>query len=184
MFYTIYKTTNVLDGKYYIGKHQTLKIDDRYLGSGIWLKRAIKLHGRRNFKKEILFVFETEAEMNAKEKELITEELVKSPLSYNIGIGGEGGPHFKGRKHSKDFSAKMIATKVKNGTNKMSEDQKRKISLFMKEKHRLSPQKPSAESRKKTSESLKRFHANKNKIAERTTGKSQRSSRSRKSVQF
>ena len=54
------------------------------------------------FSKEILFVFETEQEMNDKEKELITEEFVKRPDTYNVGVGGEGGPHFKGRKHTEE----------------------------------------------------------------------------------
>ncbi len=102
MFYTIYKITNTVNGKIYIGKHQTKNTDDSYFGSGIALKKAICKHGRENFKKEVLFVFKTENEMNEKEKEIITEEFVARKDTYNIGIGGEGGAHFKGKKHSKD----------------------------------------------------------------------------------
>lgn len=87
MYYTIYKTTNVLNEKFYIGKHQTKNLDDGYLGSGKLLKRAIKKHGIENFKKEILHVFDTEEEMNAKEKELV----VLSEASYNLCPGGHGG---------------------------------------------------------------------------------------------
>ncbi|MEX0597226.1 MAG: NUMOD3 domain-containing DNA-binding protein [Candidatus Paceibacterota bacterium] len=125
MFYTIYQTTNIINGKYYIGKHQTKKIDDTYLGSGKALVNAIKLHGKHNFKKEILHVFETEQEMNEKEKELVTEELVKNYNTYNIGIGGEGGPHFKGRKHS---SKTIQILKNLNIGKLLSEETKKKIS--------------------------------------------------------
>lgn len=33
MYYFIYKTTNLINGKYYIGQHRTECIDDGYLGS-------------------------------------------------------------------------------------------------------------------------------------------------------
>ena len=53
----IYKTTNLLNDKIYIGKKVYRKKDDNwYLGSGIYLNRAIKKYGRENFKKEILTV--------------------------------------------------------------------------------------------------------------------------------
>ena len=87
MFYTIYKITNNLDGKYYIGKHQTKDLDDGYMGSGKLLKRATKKHGIENFTKEILHVFDNEQEMNDKEKELV----ILSEESYNLCEGGKGG---------------------------------------------------------------------------------------------
>lgn len=34
MNFVIYKTTNIINGKFYIGKHQCVNIDDKYLGSG------------------------------------------------------------------------------------------------------------------------------------------------------
>jgi len=83
--------TNNINGKTYIGKHQTIDINDNYMGSGKLLKRAQSKHGLENFKKEILFVFDTEKEMNAKEAELVTEEFCLREDTYNICVGGQGG---------------------------------------------------------------------------------------------
>lgn len=91
MYYTIYKTTNIVDGKFYLGMHKTKRLDDRYIGSGKRLKRAIVKHGREAFQCEILFVFDNPEEMYAKEIELITEDLVKDPQCYNLTVGGWGG---------------------------------------------------------------------------------------------
>ena len=87
MFYTIYKITNKINNKYYIGKHQTNDINDGYMGSGKLIKRAIEKYGVGNFIKEIMFVFDNETEMNIKEKELV----ILSKNSYNLCEGGKGG---------------------------------------------------------------------------------------------
>lgn len=91
MFYTIYKITNKINGKIYIGKHQTKVLNDGYMGSGKHLKRAIEKYGVENFEKEIIFQFDNEADMNAKEAELVTEEFVKKDTNYNLCLGGKGG---------------------------------------------------------------------------------------------
>ena len=87
MFYTIYKITNKKNQKYYHGKHITENLEDGYFGSGKLIKRAIRKHGKDSFTKEILFVFDTEQEMNDKEKELVDI----GPHSYNLCPGGQGG---------------------------------------------------------------------------------------------
>lgn len=90
-YHIIYKTTNLATGKYYIGKHSTDNLNDNYLGSGILLSRAIKKYGKDNFVKEILYVFNTQSEMELKEKEIVNETLINSDLTYNIALGGQGG---------------------------------------------------------------------------------------------
>lgn len=125
MKYTIYQIRNKLNGKVYVGKHQTEDVNDGYFGSGVALRRAVKKHGKENFEKEILFVFDSEEEMNQKEKEIITEEFVSRKDTYNLGVGGEGGPHFKGKKHSKESIEKMLE---KRGTYSHTDEAKKKIA--------------------------------------------------------
>lgn len=89
--YTIYQITNILDKKIYIGKHQTCNLNDGYMGSGKLLKRAQHKYGLENFEKQILHIYDTEEEMNAKEAELVTEEFCCREDTYNICVGGKGG---------------------------------------------------------------------------------------------
>lgn len=90
MFHTVYKTTNVVNGMYYIGYHKTSSIHDSYLGSGKYFLRAVKLHGKHNFKKEILAVLDTRLLALILEEELVAKEK-GNQLCYNLKSGGEGG---------------------------------------------------------------------------------------------
>jgi len=92
--YLVYKTTNLVNGKIYIGKHETDNLDDGYLGSGILIRRAIEKYGEENFKREILFECSSREEMNAKEAELVNEDFLKRDDVYNLKQGGQGGFDF------------------------------------------------------------------------------------------
>lgn len=113
MIYLIYETTNLINGKKYIGMHQTNDINDGYLGSGVALCAAIQKYGSKNFKKRILHQVDTYEKMVKLEQELITEEIVKSPEYYNLRIGGQGGAL------TEDAKAK-IGKKSKERWNKMT----------------------------------------------------------------
>ena len=91
MYYTIYKTTNLLNSKTYIGYHSTKDLNDSYLGSGKILKQAIEKHGEESFIKEILYIFPTKEEALQKESEIVDEAFVMDSNTYNMKLGGEGG---------------------------------------------------------------------------------------------
>jgi len=68
-FNYVYITTNLINGKQYIGDHSTNNLNDRYLGSGLVLKRSIKKYGKENFERKTLEFFDTKEEaFDAQEK--------------------------------------------------------------------------------------------------------------------
>lgn len=94
MEHFIYITTNLITKEKYIGKHYG-KLDDSYLGSGKILMRAIEKYGKKNFKRDILYISKTAEENNIKEKEFIKVfNAVKDRTFYNIAEGGDGGDIF------------------------------------------------------------------------------------------
>jgi hypothetical protein len=90
-YYYLYKTTNLLTSRFYIGVHATNDLQDNYFGSGKLLKADIKKLGRKNFKKEILEFFDNANEMFAREAEIVNEAFVAITDTYNLVVGGEGG---------------------------------------------------------------------------------------------
>ncbi len=90
-YHYIYKTTNLKNGKYYIGMHSTDNLEDGYMGSGKRLRRSLNKYGKENFKFEILEFLPNRNSLIEREKELVNEELLKDSLSMNIKGGGEGG---------------------------------------------------------------------------------------------
>lgn len=87
---TIYKTTNKVNGKIYIGKNATDNPD--YLGSGQYLKRAIKKYGRDSFIKEIIETCYDDKTLDERERYWIAfYGSTNREIGYNLTDGGTGG---------------------------------------------------------------------------------------------
>ena len=105
----IYVTTNLLNGKRYLGmcayhrnNHNT------YLGSGKALRRAIKKYGSNSFSREIIEECPTKEDMIAAEIRYIAEyNCVNDRSWYNLNHGGYATRGFTGKKHSEETKAKI-----------------------------------------------------------------------------
>jgi len=86
----IYKVTNTLNGKIYVGVHRGEPSDD-YLGSGLHIKRAVVRDGVENFKREVLLECASEEEAYDLESLLVDETFIRRPDTYNLKPGGRGG---------------------------------------------------------------------------------------------
>lgn len=91
MKYYLYKITNLVNERIYVGVHKTINENDGYMGSGKILKAAIRKYGIENFKKDVLEEFDTAAAMFAREAEIVNQAFVDRPDVYNIKCGGQGG---------------------------------------------------------------------------------------------
>lgn len=85
---TVYKITNILNGKIYIGIHVTDNLADGYMGSGSALKRAQQKYGMENFRKEYIHIFDSVDEMLDMESTLVNETFIQRQDTYNIILGG------------------------------------------------------------------------------------------------
>lgn len=90
-YHFIYKTTNLLNNKFYIGMHSTSNLKDGYIGSGTSLRHAVRKYGVNNFKLEIIEWCENREILIQREKEIITEDYINNINCYNMKPVGTGG---------------------------------------------------------------------------------------------
>ena len=87
MKYLIYKITNTINGRYYIGRHATNNVNDGYMGSGKAISNAIKKYGEDVFVKEIIAESFSKEDLWELEKIIVNIDVDKDPLSYNMADG-------------------------------------------------------------------------------------------------
>lgn len=132
MYGYIYKTTNLINGKIYIGQHKSKDFDTDYYGSGTLLKSALKKYGKENFKCEVLERCYTKSQLE--DREIYWIDRLNScdhTIGYNISSGGFT-PRFNGKNHPMWGKHHSETSKKKNRLShlgkKLSEETKRKIS--------------------------------------------------------
>ena len=131
MYGYIYKITNNINNKIYVGKHKSEKFDDSYWGGGKILRKSIKKYGKENFSREILEECFSKKELNEKEKFWIKELDCRNPeIGYNISIGGDGGGIFG---HHNFSEQGLNAIKTANSC-KHSKEHNQKISESLSKK--------------------------------------------------
>lgn len=90
-YHFIYKTVNILSGKYYYGMHSTSNLDDGYVGSGKRLRYSIRKYGKINHVREIIEFCKNRNELKKREEEIVNLNEIAKNDCMNIVIGGEGG---------------------------------------------------------------------------------------------
>lgn len=136
MYHFIYKTTNLINGKIYIGAHSTDNINDSYLGSGSILHKAITKYGRESFQREIIHFCETPDELYQLESEIVNEEFIARDDVYNVTLGGGGGNPLLGQYvvenklgiHAMTFEERSVCSK-ENQRNRNPEERRRMCAM-------------------------------------------------------
>ena len=123
----IYKSTNLLNNKYYIGKTKN-SLENRikqhkksYLKKDWVFYRAIKKYGFDNFKWEILIETDDSNKLNELEKKYISENI----NGYNVAKGGNGGDTISNNPNLATIKEKV--SKFHKG-KKLTDEHKQKIS--------------------------------------------------------
>jgi hypothetical protein len=107
MRHYVYKTTCLINNKYYYGVHTEKRESDGYIGCGVvsqgtannlkskgvksYFIDSVVKYGYKNFKKEILREFENVDDAYLFEESLITDEELNNSMCMNIKRGGAGG---------------------------------------------------------------------------------------------
>lgn len=128
MYGYIYKTTNLINNKIYVGQHKSEIFEPKkYIGSGTLLIKAIKKYDFKNFKCELLEECSSSEQLDEREIYWIA----KLHPDYNLEEGGTGGSR-KGRKFSEIGKKHMSDARKGSGNNMYgkhhSEETRRKIS--------------------------------------------------------
>jgi group I intron endonuclease len=176
--YYIYRITNLINGKTYIGQHKYKSLNDTYMGSGTMLHLAYKKYGIENFIKDVLvFGIIDKKLIDMMEREYIAlERKCNTNGCYNIADGGDGGNTWNKGKHWSEEARKkiseghmgQIAWNKGKKLGHLSEETKQKMSKALKG-HVFSD-----EAKRKISDALKGIHRSeetRRKISEAGKGK-------------
>lgn len=154
-YHYIYKTTNILNNKFYIGMHSTNNLKDGYMGSGKILWYSINKYGKEKHNIEIIEFLLNRELLKLRETEILSEKVLNNPQCMNLTWGGRGGwDHIKNDKLKENATKGHIKQKWLRENDPIWESNKRKkLSESAKKAHRegrstVTPQFLSASNRK------------------------------------
>jgi group I intron endonuclease len=150
--YYFYKTTNLLNGKFYYGSGSK----ENYIGSGVALNGAIKKYGKDNFKHERLRYFKTRQDAyNFEDRFLKLFNLRRLKKAYNLKNNGRGPDGYSHTEETKD----KISNSIKN-LYKDIEYYNNFCNSFVGEKNPFYGKKHTEETKHRLSESKKGIETN------------------------
>jgi len=95
MYGYVYKITNIINNKIYIGKRQSETFDEHYFGSGTIMKKVLEKYSKENFLRKILGWYNSETEIRLGEEYWIqyflNQGYVLGKTMYNLKISSVGG---------------------------------------------------------------------------------------------
>lgn len=141
MYGYIYKTTNIVNGKIYIGQKKSSEfLGNSYLGSGKILKKAVDKYGHNNFNVELIEIIDCKEFMNEREIYWILKYDSRNPeVGYNISFGGNGGDTFSSLSDECKFERNKRLSKTISGRVRVHKDDVEKsidrcdIDLYLKD---------------------------------------------------
>lgn len=136
----VYLTTNLVNGKQYVGQHLSDSFDKGYKGSGVYIKRAFNKYGWNNFDCKVICWCSTQTQLNEAEDNYIKLIGTMSPNGYNLKGGGANGRNSaearknmskSRRKYLKSKNGKECCAKISNTLKKYyeSEENRKKQSI-------------------------------------------------------
>lgn len=134
----IYITTNKINGKIYIGQHKSKEYDEKYLGSGKYLRRAIQKYGKENFENRIIEWCKDKQELCEKEKYWIRKYgTLDNEIGYNITPGGEFGDITAGMTEE-DYEKHCLKIRIAHNNPDVIEKTRRNVKkTFIRENIKL-----------------------------------------------
>lgn len=131
-----YITTNIVNGKQYVGMHSARDVNNTYIGSGFAFKRAVEKYGKDCFKCEILCICESKDQAYRNEKTYIEKYNTLHPNGYNLSpTGGLLVPGCFSDKMKESLIERnknrivSAATRKKMSNKYVSEETRKKMSI-------------------------------------------------------
>lgn len=122
----VYLTTNLINNKKYIGQHKSTKFDSNYLGSGLYITKAIAKYGKDNFSCSIIEWCYSIQQLNEQEEYwILFYNAVEDPNYYNI--SARVGPYTHTQEHIEKLRVRMLGNQFGLG-HTISENLRQKFS--------------------------------------------------------